>query len=51
VDATDLGLFRSTFNANASQANYLWYLDADDSGAIDASDLSQSRTRFNSNVC
>jgi hypothetical protein len=50
VDATDLGLFRSTFNANNSQANYLGYLDADNSGAIDASDLSQFRTRFNENV-
>jgi hypothetical protein len=50
VDATDLGQFRSTFNANTSQPNYLAFLDADNSGAVDAQDLSQFRTRFNANV-
>ena len=50
VDATDLGQFRSTFNANQSQANYLSYLDADNSGAVDAIDLGQFRSRFNVNV-
>ena len=33
-----------------SQANYLAYLDADNSGAVDASDLGQFRSRFNVNV-
>ena len=50
VDATDLGAFRSTYNANNSQANYLAYMDADASGAVDAIDLSQFRSRFNQNV-
>jgi predicted outer membrane repeat protein len=50
VDATDLGQFRSTFNANNSQANYLAYLDADNSGSVDAQDLGQFRSRFNANV-
>jgi hypothetical protein len=50
VDATDLGQFRSTFNANNSQANYLSFLDSDNSGAVDASDLGQFRVRFNANV-
>jgi hypothetical protein len=50
VDAIDLGQFRSTFNANTSQANYLSYLDADNNGVVDASDLGQFRPRFNANV-
>ncbi|HEX4588566.1 MAG TPA: choice-of-anchor Q domain-containing protein, partial [Gemmataceae bacterium] len=50
VDASDLGLLRSTFNANQSQANYLAYLDADNSGAVDVGDLGQFRSRFNANV-
>jgi parallel beta-helix repeat protein len=50
VDATDLGQFRNTFNANQSQVNYLAYLDSDNSGAVDAADLGQFRSRFNANV-
>jgi hypothetical protein len=50
VDATDLGQFRSTFNANTTNPFYLSFLDADNSGAVDASDLGQFRSRFNLNV-
>jgi hypothetical protein len=50
VDTTDLGLFRSTFNAGIGNPLYLSYLDADNSGAVDASDLSQFRSRFNANI-
>jgi hypothetical protein len=50
VDATDLGLIRSTFNANSSQANYVWFLDCDNSGAVDAQDIGQFKLRFNTNV-
>jgi hypothetical protein len=50
VDSTDLGLFRSSFNSNASLANYISYLDSDNSGAIDSTDLGQFRVRFNQNV-
>ena len=50
VDATDLGQFRSTFNSNSMQGNYVWYLDADNGGAVDAVSLSQFRARYNSNV-
>ena len=50
VDATDLGQFRSTFNANNTQANYLAFLDANNDGAVDAIDLGQFRSRFNTNV-
>jgi ELWxxDGT repeat protein len=50
VDSTDLGQFRSTFNANNTLPNYLWYLDADGDGVVDSTDLGQFRTRFNMNV-
>jgi hypothetical protein len=50
VDPTDLNMFRSAFNSNASLASYVSYLDADNSGAIDPIDLNQFRTRFNVNV-
>jgi hypothetical protein len=29
---------------------YLWYLDADNSGAVDAQDVGQLKARFNHNV-
>jgi photosystem II stability/assembly factor-like uncharacterized protein len=50
VDSTDLGQFRSTFNANNTSAAYLWYLDANNDGVVDSTDLGQFRTRFNANV-
>jgi VCBS repeat-containing protein len=50
VDPTDLGQFRSTFNANSAQANYIAFLDANNNGVVDAQDLSQFRARFNVNV-
>jgi hypothetical protein len=50
VDATDLGQFRGTFNANSSQGTYIGFLDADNNWAVDASDLGQFRSRFNLSV-
>jgi hypothetical protein len=50
VDQTDLGQFRSSFNASTGNPAYLSYLDADNSGVIDQLDLGQFRTRFNANV-
>jgi hypothetical protein len=50
VDSTDLGQFRSTFNANNTLANYLWYLDANGDGVVDSTDLGQFRARFNANI-
>jgi probable HAF family extracellular repeat protein len=50
VDPTDLNRFRSTFNVNNTQENYLLYLDANGDGVVDPSDLNQFRVRFNTNV-
>jgi hypothetical protein len=50
VDQTDLGQFRSTFNASAGNPVYLSYLDADNSGTVDQVDLGQFRSRFNASV-
>jgi len=50
VDQSDLGQFRSTFNAGAGNPLYLSYLDADNSGFVDQTDLGQFRSRFNANV-
>ena len=50
VDATDLSYFRSTFNYNWTDAEFLAYFDCNNSGAVDASDLGQFRSRFNQNV-
>ena len=50
VDAQDLGLFRTAYNANTGSAFYLSYLDDDNSGTIDAQDLGLFRSRFNANV-
>jgi hypothetical protein len=50
VDSFDVGQFRSTFNANNTQANYIAALDANNDGVIDSTDLGQFRTRYNLNV-
>jgi hypothetical protein len=50
VDPSDLGQFRTTFNAASGTASYLSYLDADNSGAVDPADLGQFRNRFNLSV-
>jgi hypothetical protein len=50
VDQTDLGLFRSSFNAGVGNPFYLSFLDADNSGAVDLADLGQFRSRFNASV-
>ena len=50
VDQTDLGRFRSAFDAGISSPLYLSSLDADNSGVVDALDLGQFRSRFNANV-
>jgi hypothetical protein len=50
VDQTDLGQFRSTFNASLGQSSYIAYLDADNGGAVDQTSLGQFRARFNGNV-
>ena len=50
MDATDLGQFDGAFNSNSSQSNYRAYLDADNSGAIDASDLGQFNARWQVNI-
>jgi hypothetical protein len=49
-DSTDLGQFRSTFNANSSLQNYLQSLDSNNDGVVDSTDLGQYRSRFNLNV-
>jgi hypothetical protein len=50
VDASDLETFRSTFNANSSNPQFVLNLDANSDGVIDALDLIQFRSRFNTNV-
>jgi hypothetical protein len=50
VDQTDLGQFRSAFNAGIGNPLYLSYLDADNGGAVDQLALGQFRSRFNSSV-
>jgi hypothetical protein len=50
VDSTDFAFFRSTWDLNWTDADFLAYFDSDNSGAIDSTDLGQLRTRFNSNV-
>ena len=50
VDASDLGSFRSTYNAPLGNPAYLAYLDADNSGIVDSQDLGQFRSRYNNNA-
>jgi fibronectin type 3 domain-containing protein len=50
VDPVDLNSFRTTFNSNNTQANFLAFLDANNDGVIDPTDLNQFRARFNTNV-
>ena len=50
VDSTDLGYFRSTFNYNWTQQQFLAYFDSDNSGAVDSTDLGQFRVRYNTNI-
>jgi hypothetical protein len=50
VDSTDLGQFRSTFNANNLNPAYIAALDANNDGVVDSTDLGQFRVRFNANA-
>jgi uncharacterized repeat protein (TIGR01451 family) len=50
VDATDVGMLKSTFNRNNTDPLYLWYLDANGDGVVDATDIGQFKSRFNVNV-
>jgi len=50
VDQTDLGQFRSTFNAGAGNPLYISYLDVNNDNVVDQTDLGQFRVRFNVNV-
>jgi hypothetical protein len=50
VDPTDLNFFRTTFNVNNTQANFIAVLDANNDGVVDPVDLNQFRPRFNTNV-
>ena len=50
MDATDVGQLKASFNRNNTDPLYLSFLDADNSGSVDAQDVSQFKTRFNTNV-
>jgi Right handed beta helix region len=50
VDQTDLGQFRTTFNASTGDPNYLAYLDAANSGTVEQVALGQFRSRVNTSV-
>lgn len=45
-----LAAFRNAFKTSAGNANYVSYLDFDNSGVIDHVDLAQFRQRSNSTV-
>ena len=38
------------FNRTSADPLYLWYLDADNNGSVDATDVGQFKARFNTNV-
>jgi hypothetical protein len=46
VDWLDRYFFRSAFQQDADEANYLWYFDFDDDGDVDGRDKRQFKRRF-----
>jgi hypothetical protein len=46
VDGLDRALFRSAFDTDASDADYLWYFDSDGDGDVDGYDNGQFNRQF-----